>query len=130
MMTLSTIARISIVLAVCACGADDGEKMQMDPNCPTDCGEWCADPGGCPNPGCRCAAPVAETACGEVTCDPSEVCVSCNCGGPTSVECQPAPSECAADRTCACLEDHLCPDVSTSCIDQAQNQILCESELD
>lgn len=130
------------VLFVCgwACGGGDSDptgpngpadaSAETDPNCPTDCGTWCNEPRSCPNPGCLCPEPVGETACDDTTCAPSEVCVACNCGGPTTFECQPAPSECTDNRTCGCLEEHLCPDISTSCVDQSRNQILCDSELD
>jgi hypothetical protein len=120
---------VSLVILIAACGADDGGDP--DPaECTADCGSWCAEPGTCPNPGCLCPAPVGEIPCGDETCDPSEVCVSCNCGGPTSFACEPAPSDCASDRSCACLANSLCPEIASDCVDQGENHILCDSGLD
>lgn len=103
------------VLLVCAWACGGGDS---DPSGPVDAS---ADID---------SSPLGETPCGDDTCAPSEVCVACNCGGPTTLGCQPAPSECGDDRTCDCLADELCPEISTSCVDQSPNQILCDSELD
>ena len=92
-----------------ASGADGGEAGQVDG-----------------------AVPSGVTACGfNLECDAaSQVCVECNCGGPTSYECKPVPQTCAADRTCECLAADLCPGSTAQCLAASDNTILCETGLD
>lgn len=74
------------------------------------------------------------TQCETETCDTStEICVACNCGGPTSFRCLPLPAGCENDRSCACLTDEICSfsRVEAWCVDQPRDSlILCETGLD
>ena len=77
----------------------------------------------------------AMTGCGELSCDSAtSVCVSCECGGPTSFSCEPIPEGCESDRECDCLADTLCAPTETNpiaiCSDQADNVIDCDRGLD
>jgi hypothetical protein len=75
-----------------------------------------------------------ETPCGSGTCDyDSEICVACNCGGPTSYQCVAVPAGCEGDRSCGCVGEDICSfaTVAASCMDQSDdNTVLCESGLD
>jgi hypothetical protein len=72
--------------------------------------------------------------CGTETCDTdTQICVACNCGGPTSYRCLPVPAGCENDRSCACLTDDICSFVRVEvwCVDQERDStILCETGLD
>ncbi len=74
------------------------------------------------------------TPCGTDSCDrDTEVCVACNCGGPTSFQCVALPTGCEDDRSCGCVGDDICAfaSVPASCEDQPEdNTVLCESGLD
>ena len=75
------------------------------------------------------------TSCGPESCDrANQICVSCECGGPTSFSCEPIPAGCQAERTCSCLAATLCAPTATNpyamCFDLSDNQIDCDRGLD
>jgi hypothetical protein len=39
----------------------------------------------------------------------------------------PVPTGCENDRTCACLEDDLCPQNTIACSDTGDNTIYCDN---
>jgi hypothetical protein len=80
------------------------------------------------------AAPQHGTvACGDDSCDvATELCMECNCGGPTRFTCVPVPDGCELDRSCACVSDELCPATESGggCDDVAADVIFCETGLE
>ena len=72
------------------------------------------------------------TPCGNASCDTSsEICVACNCGGPTTFSCEPVPSQCANDRGCGCVAQSVCTgDRSGTCSNSSDNAVLCETGRD
>lgn len=103
-------------------------------------GQSCQLPGSpcgslftCPN-GTWVEEVVCPQNCGDQYCFPlTEVCVACNCGGPTQFTCQPIPPECSNDPDCGCLGEAVCGNVTTHdavCYDDGPNAITCETGLD
>jgi hypothetical protein len=95
---------------------------------------------GCPPKGDDSAEPPEVdtdpqyTPCGAMSCDQAvEICVACNCGGPTDHRCIPVPAGCEEDRSCGCVGDGICSfaPVAAICMDLSEdNTILCETGLD
>lgn len=113
MRTLIATVGLSL-LSVLACGGDDAADIDSAP----------------PD-----APSSAMTGCGDLSCDrATSVCVSCECGGPTSFTCEPIPEGCESDRTCDCLAATLCAPTEANpiamCSEQADNAIDCDRGLD
>ena len=114
-----------LVCAVGACGDDDSSNV--DAMLTVD--SVAADGASLDGPS------STTTTCGSLSCDrATEVCVSCECGGPTSFACEPIPAGCSADRTCDCLAPTLCAPTAANpyamCFDLGDNQIDCDRGLD
>ena len=76
------------------------------------------------------SAVPTTTPCGPagLTCRrDTEVCVARSPIGPAIVwSCQPVPSGCEKDRSCACAGASLCAEPFDLCTEQAENQLGCE----
>ena len=70
------------------------------------------------------------TTCGAtgLTCDPdTEICLARTPIGPATVySCEPIPSGCGDDRSCACAGPMLCDDAFHLCTELGDNQLQCE----
>jgi hypothetical protein len=100
-----------------------------DTGTPTDTG--ITDTGTPTDGGADTGASDAGTPCGADVCNPAtEICFECACGGPTSFECMPVPSDCTSDRTCECIGPELCTSGLAVCTDRGDNHVYCDTGLD
>ncbi len=77
----------------------------------------------------QCISSVSQTPCGpQLSCDStSEVCVTHGPVGPAVLyACEPVPSGCESDRSCACAGASLCRAPFDTCQDEAPNAIFCD----
>ena len=92
------------------------------------------DPDGAAAPDAHPApdAPPLRTPCGMMSCDrATQICVRRFGLGPIGPPtCERVPEGCEGDRSCDCVGEALCTDISNVCIDvDADNTVHCECPI-